>query len=88
MKFCYITSSPFLNNPKGLDPSYRMDLDFWDCFGRKQLCLIIKEIWYCLQFISLLVTDDTEFFLRTIFQSFSLFIREEFLDFVLKASLS
>ena len=22
----------FLNNPKDLDPSYKMDLDFWDCF--------------------------------------------------------
>ena len=27
---------PFLNNPKDLDPSYKMDLDFWDCFGRKK----------------------------------------------------
>ena len=27
---------PFLNSPKDLDPSYKMDLDFWDCFGRKQ----------------------------------------------------
>ena len=26
----------FLNNPKDLDPSYKMDLDFWDCFGRKK----------------------------------------------------
>ena len=26
----------FLNNPKDLDPSYKMDLDFWECFGRKQ----------------------------------------------------
>ena len=24
---------PFLNNPKDLDPSYKTDLDFWDCFG-------------------------------------------------------
>ena len=24
------------NNPKDLDPSYDMDLDFWDCFGRKK----------------------------------------------------
>ena len=21
-------------NPKNLDPSYKMDLDFWDCLGR------------------------------------------------------
>ena len=26
---------PFLNTPKDLDPSYKMDLDFWDCFGKK-----------------------------------------------------
>ena len=28
---------PFLNNPKDLDLSYKMDLDLWDCFGRKTL---------------------------------------------------
>ena len=26
---------PFINNPKYLDPSYKMDLHFWDCFGKK-----------------------------------------------------
>ena len=40
MKFCYNTSIipvlPLLNNPKDLDPSYKMDLDFWECFGRKK----------------------------------------------------
>ena len=25
----------FQNNPKNLDPSYKTDLDFWDCFGRR-----------------------------------------------------
>ena len=34
--FAIIWILPFLNNPKDLDPSYRMDLDFWDCFGRKR----------------------------------------------------
>ena len=24
------------NDSKGLDPSYKMDLDFWNCFGRKK----------------------------------------------------
>ena len=24
---------PLQNNPKNLDPSYKMDLDFLDCFG-------------------------------------------------------
>ena len=38
MKFCY--------NPKDLDPSYKMDLDLWDCFERKKLCLVIEEIRY------------------------------------------
>ena len=37
---------PFLNNPKDLDLSYKMDLDLWDCFGRKNLCLITEEIRY------------------------------------------
>ena len=27
----------FQNNPKNLDPSYKMDLDFWDCLGRVKL---------------------------------------------------
>ena len=35
---------PFLNNPKDLDPSYKMDLDFLDCFGREKLHLITEEI--------------------------------------------
>ena len=29
--------SSFLYNPKILDPSYKMDLDFWDFFGRQNL---------------------------------------------------
>ena len=27
----------FKTNPKNLDPSYKMDLDFWECFGREKL---------------------------------------------------
>ena len=34
--FAVIQVLPFLNNPKHLDPSYKLDLDFWDCFGRKK----------------------------------------------------
>ena len=30
---------PFQNNPKNLDPSYKMDLDLWDCLGRVKLVL-------------------------------------------------
>ena len=43
MKFCYNTSLLFLNNPKDLDPSYKMDLDFGDCFGRKKRHLITQR---------------------------------------------
>ena len=48
---------PFLNNPKDLDPSYKTDLDLWDCFGRKNLRLITEEIRYiCSQTQSAYVT--------------------------------
>ena len=30
----------FQNNPKNLDPSYKMDLDLLDCFGR-----VIREVF-------------------------------------------
>ena len=30
---------PYQNNPKNLDPSYKMDLDLWDCLGRLKLVL-------------------------------------------------
>ena len=33
--FAILPILPFLNNPKDLDPSYKMDLDLLDCFGRK-----------------------------------------------------
>ena len=46
MKFAIIPNLPFLNNPKDLDPSYKTDLDLWDCFGRKKLRLITEEIGY------------------------------------------
>ena len=29
----------FQNDPKNLDPSYKMDLDLWDCLGRVKLIL-------------------------------------------------
>ena len=29
----------FQNKPKDLDPSYKMDLDLWDCSGRVKLVL-------------------------------------------------
>ena len=27
---------PFQNNYKDLDPSYKMDLDLWDCFEKEK----------------------------------------------------
>ena len=33
--FAIIQVLPVLNNPKNLDPSSKSDLDFWDCFWRK-----------------------------------------------------
>ena len=42
MKFCYITS---FNLPKqDLNLSYKTDLDFLNCFGRKNSGLITDEI--------------------------------------------
>ena len=29
----------FQNSPKDLDPSFKMDLDLWDCLGRVKLLL-------------------------------------------------
>ena len=29
----------FQNSPENLDPSYKMDLDLWDCLGRVKLIL-------------------------------------------------
>ena len=43
--FDVIQVLPFLNNPKCLDPPYKMDPDFWNCFGRKYIRLITEEIW-------------------------------------------
>ena len=43
MKFAIKQVLPFLTNPKDLDPSYKMDLDLWDCFGRNKLQLITQK---------------------------------------------
>ena len=38
--FAYKTEFfPFQNDPKNLDPSYKMDLDFWHCLARVKLVL-------------------------------------------------
>ena len=44
--FAAIRVLPFLNNHKDLGPSYKMDLDFWNCFGRKKLYLMTEEMQY------------------------------------------
>ena len=41
--FTIIRALPFLNNPKNLDPSYKMDLDFKDCLGRKKTLSYIRR---------------------------------------------
>ena len=46
---------PFQNNPKNLDPSNKMDLDFWDCFVCKMdldfcdcfVCKMGLDFWHC-----------------------------------------
>ena len=50
---------PFLNSPKDLDPSYKMDLDFGGCFGRKNRCLITEEIQYVFNFKVQLIQQQT-----------------------------
>ena len=35
--FATIQILPFLNNPKDLDPSYKMDLNFWDWERKKSV---------------------------------------------------
>ena len=32
----------FQNNPKNLDPSYKTDLDLWDCFRKGKTRIIAK----------------------------------------------
>ena len=50
MKFCYNTSFTLPTQSQHLDPSYKLDLDFWDCFGRKKkLSIIAKEIRFLVQ---------------------------------------
>ena len=41
--FAIIRVLPFLNNPKDLDPSYKMDLDLWDCLGKEKNSRLITE---------------------------------------------
>ena len=36
LNFAIIGVLPFLNNLKYLKPSYKIDLELWDCFGRKK----------------------------------------------------
>ena len=51
--FAVIRVLPFLNKPKDLDPSYKTDLDFWDCFGRKKTPSYKRRNTVSFQFSSL-----------------------------------
>ena len=54
---------PFLNNPKDLEPSYKMDLDFGiNYFGRKKLCCIIEELWYMAKAVRIMPVINWAYF--------------------------
>ena len=44
INLCYNTILTFLNNPKDLDPSYKMDLDIWNVLEGKKIHLKAEEI--------------------------------------------
>ena len=46
MQFCCNKGLTLPKQSQDLDQSYKMDLDFWDCFGRKKHRLISEEIRY------------------------------------------
>ena len=41
----------FQNNPKNLDPSYKMDLDLWGCSGRVKFVFHWTDLVICSHFI-------------------------------------
>ena len=43
-----------------------MDLDFWDCFGRKKICLIKAEIWYVQEWNLIVSFSDQLYFHLTL----------------------
>ena len=48
----------FQNNPKNLDPSYKMDLDLWDCLGRVKPVLQQNCIGLILSFVLILERES------------------------------
>ena len=46
------------NNPKNLDPSYKMDLDLWDCLGRVKRVLYQNFIGMIQLFVVILGKDS------------------------------
>ena len=44
----------FQNSPKNLDPSYKTDLDLWDCLGRVKLVFYQNFIALILSFVVIL----------------------------------
>ena len=64
---------PFLNNPKDLDPSYKMDLGFWDCFGGKKLLSYIRRNMVCVKlFMKVSMCDDIVLYTRIVNSCLSL----------------
>ena len=55
--FAIIRVLPFLNNLKDLDPSYKTDLDFWDCFGRKKKSVLYPRKYGMLNVVFILHDD-------------------------------
>ena len=51
-----------LHNHKGLDPSYKMDLDLWDCFGRVKLELQQNFCGLIYLFVVILEKGKTQFY--------------------------
>ena len=45
MKFGCEMGASLLKQSQNLDPSYKTDLDFCDCFGRVNICLITEEYY-------------------------------------------
>ena len=48
MKFCYNTNFT-LPKQKDIDPSCKMDLDLWDCFGREKTSSYNRRNTVCLK---------------------------------------
>ena len=64
---------PFLNSRKDLEPSYKMDLDLWDCFGWKKTLSYIRRIVLVIK-IEKFQSDNGETLGTSIFSLFLFFL--------------